>query len=275
ISFDPSTFSFTAEVDGTNPDDQILTISNVGMGTLNWQITETCDWLTVIPDNGSSTGESDAVIVSVDITNLSAGYYDYELTISDPCAMNTPQTVTVDLEVDGPIIELSDPNFYFFAEEGGTNPDDQILTVRNVGLGTLNWSITEDCSWLTVIPTSGSSTGEADAVILSADITGLSAGYYNYKLAISDPCAMNSPQTVFVNLEVLGPIIELSDTSFDFIAEEGTINPDDQILTIRNVGAGILNWQITESCSWLDVEPHSGSSSGETNAVILSVDIEG
>ncbi|MHC4501162.1 MAG: choice-of-anchor Q domain-containing protein, partial [Planctomycetota bacterium] len=47
-----------------------------------------------------------------------------------------------------PVIEASPTEFEFSANEGGPNPASQILSIRNSGLGTLNWEITEDCTWL-------------------------------------------------------------------------------------------------------------------------------
>ena len=41
------------------------------------------------------------MIVSVDITGLSEGVYDCNMIISDPCAMNSPQTVDVKLRIGG------------------------------------------------------------------------------------------------------------------------------------------------------------------------------
>jgi hypothetical protein len=69
------------------------------MGTLHWQINEGCEWLSVSPASGSSTGEVDNVNLSVDISGLSAGVYTCDLTISDPNATNNPQAVIVNLLV--------------------------------------------------------------------------------------------------------------------------------------------------------------------------------
>jgi parallel beta-helix repeat protein len=118
--------------------------------------------------------------------------------------MNDPQTVSVDLEVIGPIIGLSQTSFNFKAEENGTDPDDQIFTITNTGGTILNWQITETCDWLIATPNSGTSIGESDDVTLSVDITGLTNGLYTCGLTITDPCAMNSPQTVNVYLGI-GP----------------------------------------------------------------------
>ena len=109
-----------------------------------------------------------------------------------------------------PVIKLSAELFEFGVLLDGANPDDQILTVRNSGGGTLNWGITySDCDWLTVHPISGSSTGEPNNVTLSVDASGVSEGLHTCQLTVFDPSAENSPQTIDVYLympvEVLVP----------------------------------------------------------------------
>ena len=56
-----------------------------------------------------------------------------------------------------PSITLSPGRFEFFAPEGGDNPPDQTLSLRNGAAGTLNWEITGQLAWLTVLPSSGDS----------------------------------------------------------------------------------------------------------------------
>ena len=101
-----------------------------------------------------------------------------------------------------PVIYATPENIVFTAQVGGSNPDAQILSIRNSGLGTLNWVIAYDCNWLEIDTYEGFSTGETDEVTLSADITGLPLGNYSCELTISDPCAYNHPQIVPVNLDV-------------------------------------------------------------------------
>ncbi|MHC4867741.1 MAG: BACON domain-containing protein, partial [Planctomycetota bacterium] len=170
--------------------------------TLDWQITEDCSWLELAPTTGQSTGDVNEVALSVDVTGLGAGPYHCQVTVSDPCAFNNPQMIDVYLTVGRVVIELSSQSFEFTAGLGGPNPSDQTLTIRNSGIGTLNWQITEDCNWLSAEPNSGSSTGELNSVTLSVDIAGLVEGIYNCELIVSDPCATNSPQTVGVYLTI-------------------------------------------------------------------------
>jgi hypothetical protein len=75
---------------------------------------------------------------------------------------------------------------------------------------------------------------------------------------------------------VAGSIFELSAFTFDFVAyDEYVPNPPDQTLSIRNIGSGILEWQITESSPWLTVTPLTGSSTGEWDYVTLQIDTSG
>jgi hypothetical protein len=100
-----------------------------------------------------------------------------------------------------PMIELSETYFDFRFPTGGDNPYDQVLTIRNSGILTLNWAIDYDCNWLDVYPLSGSSTGDINEVVLSVETNGLDPNNAYYcDLTISDPNAENSPQIVEVVL---------------------------------------------------------------------------
>ncbi len=99
IAFDPASFSFNAFEGGLNPADQTLDIWNSGSGTLEWSVSDDGDWLSLSPASGNSTGETDAVTVtlSVNITGLSAGIYNADITITGaPASTKTvPVTLTV------------------------------------------------------------------------------------------------------------------------------------------------------------------------------------
>jgi hypothetical protein len=90
-------FLFTAVEDEYDLADKVLTIRNGGGGTLSWQITENCPWLKVSTKFGESTGEIDEVVISVNISGLSDGFYSYTLEVADSEAINSPQLVEVTL----------------------------------------------------------------------------------------------------------------------------------------------------------------------------------
>ncbi|TKJ46448.1 hypothetical protein CEE34_08920, partial [Candidatus Aerophobetes bacterium Ae_b3a] len=99
IAYSPTSFSFTAVEGGSNPANQTLGIWNSGGDTLNWSVSDNATWLSLSPTSGSSTGETDNVTVSVNISGLSAAPHNATITISASGASNTPQTVPVTLTI--------------------------------------------------------------------------------------------------------------------------------------------------------------------------------
>jgi hypothetical protein len=106
------------------------------------------------------------------------------------------------LDVTSPYITLSPSPVTFRASEGGVNPADRSLNITNTGFGTLDWSASDDASWLNLSPLSGSGDGSAT---LSVDTTGLTIGTYIATITVTSTNALNSPQTVTVTLEIVDP----------------------------------------------------------------------
>jgi Zn-dependent metalloprotease len=109
ISFTPSSFSFSATQGGASPPAQILEVWNSGNGTLEWSASENATWLSLSPASGDSSGETDNVTLSVDISGLSANTYDGNITLASANASNSPQIVPVSLTISSPKAELPEP----------------------------------------------------------------------------------------------------------------------------------------------------------------------
>lgn len=101
-----------------------------------------------------------------------------------------------------PTIAFSPSSFSFTATQGGSDPASQTLGVNNSGGGTLNWSVGDDVTWVSLNPTSGTSTGETDNVTVSVNTSGMGAGSYSATITISAPGATNTPQTLPVSLSI-------------------------------------------------------------------------
>jgi hypothetical protein len=100
-----------------------------------------------------------------------------------------------------PTIGVNPGSLSFTATAGGANPASQAISITNIGSGTLNWTATDNASWLTVSPTSGAAPSTLTA---SVNISGLAAGSYNGTITISASGATNSPVSVPVTLTVNG-----------------------------------------------------------------------
>jgi hypothetical protein len=95
ISLNRSTLSFGA-VQSQTTESQDFLINNSGGGTLSWAVSSNQNWLKVTPASGTGEG---IVTVSIEPMGLSAGSYLGAVSVEDPDAENSPQHVTVSLQV--------------------------------------------------------------------------------------------------------------------------------------------------------------------------------
>jgi hypothetical protein len=192
ISLNKSSLNF-----GTTGNSLTFTVSNSGGGTLNWTVTDNQSWLSASPTSGQNSG---TVTVTVSRTGLSAGTYTGTITVSDPNATNSPRAVSVSMQVGGSggnaKIKLNRSKLYFGAS-GSKITGFQNISVSNSGTGTLNWSASDNKSWLSVSPTSGTNSG---VISVTASTSGLSVGTYTGTVTVSASNASNTPQAVTVTL---------------------------------------------------------------------------
>ncbi len=157
---------------------------------------------------GSSTSTENAgagsadVSVRASITGLNPDTtYHYRLvaTNSEGTSYGEDMTFTTTSTPTEPKIALSRTQLYFGATTNGAVTDVQQFLVSNIGEGTLNWSVSDNQNWLSCIPASGTNSGVVTAIV---DPSGLSAGTYIGTITVSDANAINSPQTLTINLNV-------------------------------------------------------------------------
>lgn len=101
-----------------------------------------------------------------------------------------------------PTIGVSPTSLSFTATAGGSNPANQTVSITNTGGGTLNWSQTDNASWLTVTPASGTAPSTLTAAV---SISGLTAGTYNGTITVTATGATNTPVNIPVTLTVNNP----------------------------------------------------------------------
>ncbi len=92
-----------------------------------------------------------------------------------------------------PLMGVPQNPLWFMAVQGGGNPEDQVMVVRNDGGGDMEWTVSSDSNWLSASPSGGTAPGE---VTVSADVSGLPLGISQAALTFSSADAANSPQTV-------------------------------------------------------------------------------
>jgi len=99
-----------------------------------------------------------------------------------------------------PAIRLSRGYSNFGTERNGQPTPAEELLLTNAGTGTILWTATCSADWISVSPTSGIGSG---VLMINISRTDMSPGHYAGTIAITDPNASNSPQTINVGLDII------------------------------------------------------------------------
>ena len=227
-------------------DQLVLTITNAGVGSLDWSIVVDQPWLSLSSAAGSTPGGlSQNVVVTVDRTGLGNGnYYGVISVTSNGGNEVVPAVMTVELPVlDVTPLALNYPY--------GVN--NRNVTVTNAGLGTLNWAATPSHAWIAVHPPAGSlPAGADDIVLIGVDRSGLSEGTHEGSVEFT---SNGGTETVELSVDVvLEPVLEVSPPSLYYHPEDV-----DLMVNLANTGTADLNWSATPSEPWVQVTPAGGT----------------
>ncbi len=258
---DPDSLGFEGVQGGSSPAPQLFTVLSDGL-PLNFDLVENIPWIVVSPVTGITTQQ---ITVLPNIVGLSAGTYVDSIRVQSGQATNSPLYVKVTFVVEEPppVINVMPSQFFFNAIAGGSNPADKILTIKNTGGQTLNWTVSNSETWLSLSPGAGVDSGD---VTVSVDITGLAFGDYHDTIVVSDPNATNDPVKVPVMLTVASdlPVIAVDSTFNYVVVPTGVSSIPPETLLVKNDGAGTMNFTLQESSSRiLTLTPSSGTAPQE------------
>lgn len=158
---------------------------------LNWsaRVLSGASLVNLTPPSGVSVpgaGSNLAVTVSPTGTNTLGPNYAL-IEVSDPNALNSPQYISVVIDVApaaSPTIPQPSPaGFYFTGVQGGAQPEPQVLRVNVSRMDSANFTATARTltggNWLNVSPASGvASTSNPGRIDIQASTVGLAPGVY-------------------------------------------------------------------------------------------------
>lgn len=264
IALSPATLTITTGI-GATPSNRTLTVTNTGGATLNWSAAASVStppaWLSL---SGTTTGAlgpglSATFDTAIDVTGLAAGTYAGRVTVTAAGSANTPQFITVTLNVlSHPEVTVS-PATLSFSTPIGTAPTAQSVTVKNDGGSPLDWTASATVTtpaagtWLALTgTTSGTGLAAGTSALLfgvGIDVTGLPRGTYTGFVRVTGSApAENSPQDIPVTLHVLSqPSIGLAPPALVLTMTRGFGNPANQTVTVTNTGDLTLTWTASAS----------------------------
>ena len=281
LQVSPSSLTFSAQVGGANPADQILLVLDSEGGAVSWTGTvSTSDgvrWLALSPSSGTTPNK---IAVSVDIEGLAAGSYTGEVSIDPPAA--EPVVVAVTARVSALVVV---PESLRFSAMVGAPAERQALEIASKG-EPVEWTATvklfSGSGWLSVSPTSGTAITEKPATLAVEVNYGAlpGAGLFQAVVIVTDVGSGSAVEVpVAVALSSVGARLLINPPVFVFTVPSSATGSLSQTLRVINQEEGILNWSISGKLpSWLTVLPSSGTANGgasEASTTILTANPAG
>jgi len=202
LSMSQSGMTFTAVASGPQPPSQSFTLANAGTGSLNWTANTQLvgagsgqpNWLSVNTASGVLlSGQSAAAeTVTVNTAGLAAGQYYGSVNVVAPNAANSPQTVSVLLNVQaaagqssGAGIQVPASGLILKGTAGNASPAQQQISLFNPGGSALSYTISSSAAWLSAAPASGSLSSGTNLLTVNGSLSGLSQGVQTGTLNLS------------------------------------------------------------------------------------------
>jgi hypothetical protein len=150
--------------------------------------------------------------------------------------------------------------------------------LSNTGSATMNWTVSETATWLTLSATSGSLAGGASTnvtVSINANANSLAAGNYSDTVGFTNTTngAGNTTRPVSLTVSALNPA-QLSVSPSSGLTSSGPVggpfSPASQLYTLSNTGSATMNWTVSKTATWLTLSATSGSlaAGGGTNVTV-------
>jgi len=295
LSMSPPAVNLTS-VEGSFPTRVVLRLDAIS-GTVDWVASarlQTGDnWrFNVVPSFGSVTAGTPMTV----LLELNAGFAPPSsgtalITITD--VTNGPSIkvpITLDVAPSGGRLVLSQSSFVFRAQQGGSLPASQTLSLLNAGSGNLSWSVggsvLGSAPWLSFSSTAGTiSAGSTtpSSTVLSVNPAGLAQGVYQALIPVSAPSSETETQVISVTLQVVdsstAPAPETSPAGMLFVSKAREGAPPSQNLSLSNQGAGSLGFQLqpftAAGGAWLGLSADSGNIGTVPATVQVSVNPAG
>ncbi len=272
----PSSLSFSHQLGTSNPPQQILALGTAGGTVGSFTATATTasggSWLNVTPISGSAPG---AVAVSVNPANLLVGTYTgtVAVTFSGSGTTNIPVTLNVS---STPVLRLNLNSANFNYQIGGTVPAGQAQNIEvSSNGGAVGFTVSSNIntpaggSWLTVTPTSGTTTSNVSIQINANNLPG---GVYTG--TVSFTAFGQAPITIPVTLNVSGiPLFNSVPNALSFQGQAG-VTPSPQTVSVTTTGATVpfqVAATTTSGSGWLSaIQTVPGSISVSVNPAGLA-----
>ncbi len=238
---------------GTNGTTQTIEASNAGDGTLNLTVSSSTSWIAATLGAArpctTTIGTCIPIQIALNTASLSLGNYSGTVTVSDPAAIDSPQTLYVSVQIGGIPSTLE----FYVSPNGGSASS----TVLARSLVTATTTTQDGSKWLTAtLNGQGVFSYFYPYIIKVTSQPGQAAGDYSGSVVITGSTNAADNKTIAVKLHVTAsPIAQFASPSASFNLIHGGVKQT-QNISVQNTGAGSLaitgvTTTATSGANWL------------------------
>lgn len=262
---------------------QNITVANTSApprAAMAYTVSSGTNWISVNPASGSVVDDTNTIALTYSTENLEPGWYTGVVTVT--ASGIATQNVSVVMRVNSfPVLSWNaSQQTWTNAITEGENLSGITFDVWNgsaAPTGTMNFTVSDDASWLSLSPVSGASSGDHQTISVTYNVSTLLPGVHTATVtcagvdASTDIAASNSPLKIVANLTVRGrATLAVNPDSLSNSVLQNCMATNTAAFNIWN-GAGAprdgLNYTITSYADWLSVSPSSGLITDETNTI--------
>ncbi len=265
-------------VAGQNGPTRSVEFTNAGDGTLNVTLQSSATW--AVPSTGAArvcsvfgtgSGTCTPINVALNTASLTRGTYTASIRVSDPNALDAPQTIVVTVAIGGTIPDSV--NLYVTPDTGSRD------SVRITANGLLDAvpTTTSGGSWLSLaFEGQGSFAFVLPYGIVARNPGGLAVGTYNGSVRVTSATQPVDNKTVSATLRVTtDPILSLNTTSVALRAAAGAPTQIANLIG-SNRGRGTLTMTaptvaMTTGTGWLTADLVAGTNIVQVKAAVGSL----
>ena len=238
---------------------QTINAFNIGDGSLNLSISSSATWLsgtigTATTCTGGPVTPCIPIRIAAATTGLAIGTYTESITVNDPNAVDSPQNITVTVQVNGA------PGNVELYVTPSTGPSPTAVAAVNTGSAVQSAVKTNDNgTWLSFVVAGGGSFNFFTPYQVQATAQPGQAGDYSGTVTLTGSPNTPDNKTINVNLHVTSsPIVQISPLTFN-VSQGQAVQTSN--LTIQNIGMGTLAITgVTTTAAWLSALPSAQNS---------------
>jgi hypothetical protein len=157
-----------------------------------------------------------------------------------------------------------------FADFGVANNQITIAISNKSGIGTLNFTLNKNASWLSLSENSGSITTNVKYITLTVNRETVEFGTFNDVVTINSNVGVVILNVQMVKQNPNAPQLTATPIVLDFSTNQSELG-----VTLSNTGTGDLTWNASTQDGWISVTPNSGTIGVGSSNVQIKVNRSG